>query len=218
MTTITAPISSPTIASSGRRWPKVAGVAYVGAWIVGLTAFGAGPASDASNADVARYFADHRALSAAQSLLIHGVAAVALFAVIAAVARTRTTPRAARTAGLVAVGLSLGQCVLDLWRSLVSTGSTTTTLVHTIDRIDGFKMLALAVMIEVSVTGLRHSGIIGRRMATTGKIAAVALIVSGLAYAGAVSSLLVSAEVSLLLLLTWVGYLGFATARRTGTV
>jgi hypothetical protein len=215
MTTIATATSPQPFDAMAPRWPKVAGITYVGAWVVGLTAFGAGPAANASNAEVARYFADNRVVSAAQSLLIHGVAAVALYAVLVAATRTGVFSRRAQAAGLVAVGLSLAQCVLDLWRSLLSTGSTTTTLVHAIDRIDGVKMLALAVMIGASVAGLHRAGVIGRRMAITGKAAAIALVVSGIAYAGAISSLLVAAELSLVLLLIWVGYLGFAAARRT---
>jgi hypothetical protein len=214
MTAITA-TSSPMTRSHGNRWPRIAGFTYVGAWVVGLTAFGAGPAADASNSELARYFADHRAGSATQSLLIHGVAAVALLAVVAAIARSRTSTRVAQNAGLVAVALSLVQCGLDMWRSLVSTGATTATLVHAVDRIDGVKIFALAVMIGASVAALRSAGTIGPRMATTGKVAAAALVVSGVAYAGAVRPLLVSADLSLLLLLTWVGYLGVATGRRT---
>ena len=199
---------------TGRNWPKIAGLTYVGAWVVGLTFFGVGPAADASDTEIARYFADHSAMSAMQSLLIHGVAALALLGVLVAVQRAGRSSRLAHRAGLAAVGLSLVQCVLDVYRSTVSTGSTTATLVHTIDRIDGFKMLAFAIMIAASINVFRSSGMIGRKMAIAGKVAVPALIVSGIAYATASTSLLVSADVSLVLLLVWVGYAGVAAGRQ----
>jgi hypothetical protein len=214
MTAITATTSQP-IPDISRRSPKAAGLAYVGAWIVGLTAFGTGPGADATNADIARYFADHPVSTAAQSLLIHGAAAVALYVVLTAVARTRASTRTAHIAGVLGVALSLVQFALGLWRSLVSTGSTTSTLVDVIDRVDGLKMLAFAVMIGASITALRAAATIGGRMAMTGAVATAALVVSGVAYAGAVSALLGTAAVSLVLLLTWVGHLGFAAGRGT---
>ena len=204
-----------TTERSSRNWPKIAGLTYVGAWVVGLTAFGVGPASNASDTEIARYFADHRALSTIQSLLIHGVAAVALLGVLLAVQRAGRSTRMAYRAGFTAIGLSLVQCVLDVYRSLVSTGSATATLAHTIDRIDGFKMLALAVMIAASVNIFRTTGMIGKKITITGKVAVPALVVSGIAYATATTALLVSAELSLVLLLVWVGYTGVAAGRQS---
>ena len=52
---------------------KVAGFTYVGAWVVGLAAFGAGAGASATGTEVAQYFTDHRVATALQSLLVHGV-------------------------------------------------------------------------------------------------------------------------------------------------
>ncbi|MGZ4724500.1 MAG: hypothetical protein ACXV8L_09845 [Ilumatobacteraceae bacterium] len=209
LTLTDVPIGDRTI----RRSAKVAGFTYVGAWVVGLTAFGVGPAADATDGEIARYFAGHRAVSAVQSLLIHGVAAAALLAVLIAAQHAGRSTRSAHNAGLIAVGLSMVQCVLDVWRSTVSTGSTTADLVHAIDRIDGLKMFALAAMIGASVNMFRSTGLIGKKMTIVGKVAAPALIVSGVAYAGHLLGLMVSADLSLLLLLIWVGCTGVAIAR-----
>jgi hypothetical protein len=202
-----------TIDAHGINTAKLAGFTYVGAWVVGLTAFGVGPGTNAADAEIARYFADHRALSTAQSLLIHGVAALALLVVLRTAQRSGRSTALASVGGLAAVGLSLLQCGLDVYRSVLSTGSTTAGLVHSIDRIDGVKMLALAVMIGASVRPFRRSGMIGRKMAATGTIAVPALVVSGIAYAGQVTGLLASAELSLALLLVWVAYTGVALGR-----
>ena len=213
---MTAAIALPNPpAMSTETTPKVAGLAYVGAWVVGLTAFGAGPSATASDSEIARFFAGHRAISTVQSLFIHGIAAIALLVVITTVERQGTSNRLASAAGLTAVSLSLVQCGLDIYRSMISTGTTTATLVHTIDRIDGAKMLALAVMIGASVKLFRSTGMIGRKMELVGKAAVPALVVSGLAYATATTALLAAAEVSLVLLLTWVGYTGVAASRST---
>ncbi|HVM09304.1 MAG TPA: hypothetical protein VM345_12625 [Acidimicrobiales bacterium] len=204
-----------TPAAPAPTWSKAAGITYVAAWVVGLTAFGAGPPSDATAAEVAEYFANHSISTTIQSLLIHGVAAVALFAVLRAVRRTETSSRVSHVAGVVGVALSLTQLALDGWRSLVASGSTTKRLVEVIDRVDGFKMFAFAVMIGASVGALRAAGVIGRRMAIVGVAATVALVVSGVGYAAAVESLRGIAAISLVLLLLWVGYLGVAAGRRT---
>ncbi len=214
MTTTTITFETTTNDPSHRWGPaKVAGLAYVGAWVVGLTAFGTGPATSASDREIAHYFATHSAISAAQSLLIHGVAAAALATVLVAMRRNRVATSTAMRAGFVGVGLSLVQCGLDLWRSFLATGTTTATLAHSIDRIDGLKMLAFAVMIAASVHTFRDRGLVGPKMAIVGRLAAPALVVSSIAYATATQSLMASAELSLVLLLTCVGYAGVALNR-----
>jgi hypothetical protein len=104
-----------------------------------------------------------------------------------------------------------------VYRSAVSTGSTTATLVHTIDRIDGLKMFAFAVMIAASLNVFRSTGMIGKKMTIAGKVAVPALVVSGIGYATAATAtaLMVSAELSLVLRLVWVGYTGVAAGRQS---
>lgn len=207
--------TTPTPATTTHNWSKVAGVTYVAAWVVGLTAFGGGPGTGATAGEVAGYFADHRISTTIQALLIHGVAAVALLGVLNAVRRIGVSTRTAHLGGVVGVALSLTQLALDAWRSLIATGSTTTTLVDVIDRVDGFKMFAFAVMIGAGVGALRAARVIGRRMSIVGVVATGALVVSGVGYAAAVTSLRSVAALSLVLLLVWVGYLGVAAGRRT---
>ena len=105
------------------------------------------------------------------------------------------------------------QCALDTYRSLIVSGATTATLAHTVDRIDGFKMFALAIMIGASISMFRRTGMIGNKMTIVGRVAVPALMVSGITYATATSALIVSAELSLVLLLVWVGYAGVAVSR-----
>lgn len=196
-------------------WAKLAGLGYAGVWVLGLAAFGGGPGLSASAEEVNGYFGGHRAASAMQGVLIHGIAAVALLAVVVAIGGRGLLTRPARIGGAAAVGLSLIQCGLDLWRSLFSTGATTVSLVHVIDRIDGLKMLVLALMIGTSVTAFRAASLIGTTMAVTGWVATVALVLSGLGYVLANTALAAVASLSLLLLLIWVAYTGVAVARNS---
>ena len=186
-----------------------AGGAYVAAWVVGLAAFGAGPAAGASTDEIAAWFADHRVTSALQAVLVHGVAAVALAAVLLVARRRAAVDRTTFAAGMTGVAASGVQLVLDLWRSLWSTGAATSTLVDAIDRIDGLKMLAFAVMIGAGTAAFRRAGRFGRPMAAIGVAAVAALVASGVGYLG-VDGLRGAAYASLPLLLVWVA----VTARR----
>jgi hypothetical protein len=192
----------------------LAGFTYVGAWVAGLGAFGTGAGTDATETEVVRYFHDHRLTTTVQGVLVHGVAAAALLTVLVAVRRAGASNRTSHTAGVIGVALSLVQCLLDVWRSALSTGAATADLVEVIDRIDGVKMFAFALMIGAGVPTLRAMGLIGRRMSAVGGLAALALVVSGAAYAASIDGLLVSAAVSLVLLLGWVAFEGVVAARR----
>jgi len=210
---MTITVSPTSLTSRHPATAKAAGFAYVGAWVLGLTAFAAGPATNAADNEVARFYSTHRAASATQSLLVHGVAAVALLALLVAMrARGRST-RVASVAGVCAVALSLVQCVLSVYRGLVATGSTTASLTHTITWLDGLKMLALALMIATSISVFRSTGLIGSRMTVVGMAAAGLLIVSGFAYTFTVTSILIAAVPALVLLLVWVGHTGVADSR-----
>lgn len=208
VTTLTTP-SRRSAAPS----PALAAGVYVGAWVVGLTAFGAGPGADATTAEVTAWYADHRLASALQSLSVHGVAAIALLGVLVAAHRSVRSNRVAHAAGVAGVVLSIVQLGLGLWRSAWSTGTMTADLVAAIDRLDGVKMLAFAVMIGAAVRGLRSAGLVGGRMARLGGAATVALAASGAGYLLDVAALETAAFVSLPLLLVWVGTLGIRVAR-----
>lgn len=196
------------------RPATIAAGVYVGAWVVGLTAFGSGVASDATAADIAAHHADHRVASALQSVLVHGVAAAALAAVLATAVRTAGLPKASHLAGVVGVGLSAVQLVLGLWRSLVASGTGVVTLVDIIDRVDGAKILAFAVMVGVAVPALRRVGRAGSRMTAVGHATTATLGVAGVAYLLDVEPLLWTAAPALVLLLVWVSAFAVAADRR----
>ena len=68
--TFDRPIAPTAVRPAASRFAAPAGLAYVGAWVFGLTAFGAGPAANASDTEIARYFGSHELVSVGQSLLI----------------------------------------------------------------------------------------------------------------------------------------------------
>jgi hypothetical protein len=67
--------------SSGFTRPGVAGISYVVAWVCGLALFAARPGQDATDAQLSDFYRDHPWSTSMQSVLVHGVAAVALFVV-----------------------------------------------------------------------------------------------------------------------------------------
>src|SRR5690349_13375819 len=87
-----------------------AGSWFVCAWLVGLVVAPAAPPADAPAADVAAYFAAHAWSTTLQSVLVHGIAGVALLVI----ARSLATGRAARLAGTAAAVTSLVQAAVGV--------------------------------------------------------------------------------------------------------
>jgi hypothetical protein len=192
--------------------PVVAGWAFATAWVVGVIAFPAAPAVDAAAGEVSDFYAAHPAATAVQSLLIHGFAPLALAAVFLALPVPGTARRVLRAAGSVGVGLSLLQLALGLWRSAVAgtaSPSTVDALVDAVNRIDGVKMLAFALMIAASAAALRHH----RRFTPLAVAASVSLVASAVGYLLLSPTLGLAAFVSLPLLLAWAVSAGVLSAR-----
>jgi hypothetical protein len=181
--------------------------------VVGLIAFPAGPAIDASASERAGFYADHGAATAIQSALIHGVAPLVLAAVFLALPATRRVRTAVRIAGAVGVGLSLAQLTLGLWRSAIaSTASANTVddLVDAINRLDGLKMLAFAAMIAASTAAMSQH----RRLTATAFATTAALVASAVGYLMLSTTLALAAFASLPLLLAWTAAFGTTIARK----
>src|SRR4051812_16307163 len=88
-----------------------AGSFFVSAWLVGLFVAPSAPDPDAPAATVAVHFAGHQTATTVQSLLIHGVAGVALIVLALSLA----VPRMARIAGAAAGLVSLVQAATGVW-------------------------------------------------------------------------------------------------------
>jgi hypothetical protein len=100
--------------------PAAAGVAYLVAWVTGLAVWPSNLDVAASGSQVIAAYTGHRGVAMTQSLLVHGVAAVALAIVVLSLgqaARGRDAgplTQATVVAGIGAAAISLLQCALGL--------------------------------------------------------------------------------------------------------
>lgn len=195
--------------------------AYIAAWLVGLSMKPAGVTTADANAAIVGHYVDHRAASIVQVLLVHAVAAAALlvFAVgLSRVATSQGQDRVARwcrrSTGIVVLA-SLVQAVMGV--VMITTAgsvasSTTRDVLLGIERLDALKLLALAGLCGVGVA-LARRGVLVRWTARLAAAAAACLVAAAVALAGLASALAPMAVPALVLLLLWVGVVGF-TARR----
>jgi hypothetical protein len=200
--------------------PAMAGVAYLVAWVTGLAVWPSNLDVAASGSQVIAAYTGHRGVAMTQSLLVHGVAAVALVIVVLALgqaARRRDAgPLAQATvvAGIGAAVVSLLQCALGLLLavSAVPDGDTgrAGSLFAAINRLDGLKMLALAAMAAAGAALVRRTRLLPGWLGYLGALLAVALVVSGIGYLLLSSTLAPSAYVAGLLLLAWVTSAGIS--------
>lgn len=210
--------SSSSVAGAPRRsgrTPGIAAAVYIGAWAIGLVAFASAPALDAPVAAVAEFYETHGVSSVLQAALVHLVAGLALLVVVSAMRNCGGT-RVAVRAGLVAVGLSLTQFGLEVLRGLGAGAfgpETIDGLFEAVNRLDGAKMLALAVLVGASVAPLRSAGLFGKPTAALGWATTIALVASGVGYLLLDPALGSAAYLSLPLLLAWVGFTARALER-----
>jgi hypothetical protein len=200
--------------------PAAAGVAYLVAWVTGLAVWPSNLDVAASGSQVIAAYTGHRGVAMTQSLLVHGVAAVALAIVVLALgqaARRRDAgplTQATVVAGVGAAAVSLLQCALGLLLagSAVPDGDTgrAGSLFAAINRLDGLKMLALAVMAASGAALVRRTHLLPGWLGYLGALLAVALVVSGIGYLLLSSTLAPSAYVAGLLLLAWVTSAGIS--------
>jgi hypothetical protein len=223
----------PSVAPSWRRGlatvPALAGIAYAVAWLAGLSIFSSSATVRTTGAKVLAADAGHQAAAATQFVLTEGASAVFLAVVVIAIGRAglRTADgrpvraagaaRVTITAGLVAVAISLVQCVLGVYlaTSVVPAGHVTAAgdLTDAISRLDGVKMLVLAVLALAGVALARRTSVLPGWLSYTGIALAVAIVVSGVGYLLLIDSLALAAWASLPLLLVWVTGSGIALGR-----
>ncbi|WP_405683799.1 hypothetical protein OG204_01635 [Streptomyces sp. NBC_01387] len=202
---------------------RAAGYTHAAAWILGLAvAWGATPEVGDTHAGITTAYADRPFQAVAQALLVHGVAAVALVFVGSGVLdRARrtgnTVARSAGWAGIVAGAFGCAQLVLELiaipGADPASPGRTG-ALFEAVQRLDGVKMVALAVLAAAACVASRRDALLRRREVVLGWILAVTITVSGIGYLLLSTTLTPAAFISLPLLLIWIAALGAALRRR----
>ena len=209
---------------SGLRLPAVAGVGYVGAWLAGLVVWPSNVEVSATGHEVLAAYSGHQAAAQVQYALVEGAAAFALAAVVLCLGRAalRRAPiplgTALIVAGIGAAAVSLVQCVLgqQLAGSVVpsANASRAGSLLQLIDRLDGVKMILLALMALVTAVLVRRVQLLPPWLGWTAVVLATALIVSGSGYLLLDSGLASAAYASLPLLLFWICAAGVALGRR----
>jgi hypothetical protein len=206
-------------ATSARRLltiPAIAGAGYTLSWIAGLAVPAPSLGLRASGPAIVAALRGHGPALAAQFTLTEGLPAIGIAVVSAALARTARrhgAPMAARFAfgfGLAAAVISALQFVLGLVLAATSAPGLAHVLYQSVNRMDGVKMLALAVLGAAGAATVA----LPRWLRWTGAALAVAITCSGLVYLFLVPSLAVAAGPALVLLLAFITGCGIMIGMR----
>ncbi len=190
----------------------VVGVGYSLSWIAGLSVPAPNPGLGASGAQVAAVFAGHGPALAMQFALTEGLPAAGIAVIAVALARTAATQaatkagrgaRAARVvlaAGLTAAIISALQFALGLVLTATTAPGAAHVLYVSVNRLDGVKMLALAVLGAAAAA----TGALPRWLSITGIALAVSITFSSLVYLLLLPGLAVAAGPALVLLMLFI--------------
>ena len=184
----------------------VTGIAYTLSWIAGLAVAAPSPKLTASGAQIATALAGHQTAVAVQFALTEGLPAAGLAIIAVALARAArrsgaaAAARAALIAGAAAALISLLQFVLGAVLAGTASPSTAHLLYDAVNRLDGVKMLALAVLALAGAA----SRVLPRWLRYTGIALAIAITASGIAYLLLLQGLAILAIPSGVLLLVFI--------------
>lgn len=197
--------------------PGLTGIGYTLSWVAGLAVPVPSPPLGATGSEVVTALAGHGPAVAAQFALTEGLPAIGIVVVsvaLARFARHRGGPVASRfalVAGLVAAAISAVQAVLGMTLAATSAPGPASLLYACADRLDGGKMLALAVLgaAAAAMTALP------RWLRWTAAALAVTITGSGLVYLLLAASLAAAAGPALVLLLVFMTGCGIMIGMRT---
>ena len=207
--------------SGHRRLLTVSGLAGVGyslSWIAGLAVPAPYPGFGASGTEIVAALSGHGPAVAAQFALTEGLPAAGIAVIAVALARTARrsgstgAARFALVAGLAAAVISAMQFGLGLALTATSAPGPAHLLFTSVDRLDGVKMLALAVLGAAAATMIA----LPRWLRWTGIALAVAITCSGLVYLLLIASLAAAAGPALVLLLAFMTGCGIMTGMTAG--
>jgi hypothetical protein len=190
----------------------VTGIAFTLSWIAGLSVAAPSPSLTASGAEIVAALAGHGTAVATQFALTEGLPAIGLAVVSVALARAARRSGAAAAArfalgaGVAAALISLVQFVLGLVLAGTSAPGTAGMLYEAVNRLDGVKMFALAILGLAAAA----SGVLPRWLRYTGIALAVAMVASGVPYVLLLQGGAVLAYVSGPLLLLFITGTGIA--------
>ncbi|MEV5708561.1 hypothetical protein [Actinoallomurus sp. NPDC052274] len=195
--------------------PAVTGVTYVLSWVAGLSLGAPSPKLTASGTEIVTAMAGHEGAVAAQFLLTEGLPTAGLATISVLLARTAlragsaTAGRITGVAGVAAAVISLTQFVLGLALSRTTVPGTAHLLFQAGDRLDGVKMLTLAVVGAAAAA----SGALPRWLRCAGGALAVSIAASGVVYLFLLQGLAPLAAPALILLLIFVAGAGSTLGR-----
>jgi hypothetical protein len=203
------------------RLLPVAGSVYVLAWVLGLVLGPAAPDPGARAADIQAFYADHGAPVVVQSLLVHGVAGIALALLAFGFARALSTwppeARWIRLTGLSAAATSLLQVLLALTAVAVAdtaAASTTKALFSAVNYADTVKLLLIASFAVTVTWAATRAGVLPAWVRVLGRLLAPLLVLGGLAFVIDNAVLYLILEVSLVVLLLWTASASWVIGRR----
>jgi hypothetical protein len=220
--TTSAGPAGPGPARGGRRrgWltvPGLTGIGYTLSWLGGLAVPAPSPRLGAPGAEVVTALAGHGPAVAAQFTLTEGLPAIGIAVITVALARFarrrggQAAARFALASGLVAAAISAVQAVLGMALAATTAPGTAYLLSAGVDRLDGVKMLALAVLGAAAAT----MAALPRWLRWTAGALAVAITGSGLVYLLLAASLAAAAGPALVLLLAFMTGCGIMIGMRT---
>ncbi len=214
--------TAPPLRTGHRPWlltvPGLAGVCYSLSWIAGLAVPAPAPGFGASGAEIVAALSGHGPAVAAQYALTEGLPAAGIAVIAFALSRTARRSRAtvaarfALMAGLAAAVISVVQFGLGLALTATSAPGPAHLLFASIDRLDGAKMLALAVLGAATATMTA----LPRWLRWTGIALTVAITCSGLVYLLLIAPLAAAAGPALVLLLAFMTGCGIMTGMTAG--
>jgi len=214
--------TAPPLRTGHRRWlltvPGLAGLGYSLSWIAGLAVPAPSPGLGASGAGIVAALSGHGPALAAQYALTEGLPAAGIALIAVALSRTArrcgatVSARFALVAGLVAAVISAMQFALGLALTATSAPGPAHLLFASIDRLDGAKMLALAVLGAAAATMTA----LPRWLRWTGIALTVAITCSGLVYLLLIAPLAAAAGPALVLLLAFMTGCGIMTGMTAG--
>jgi len=215
-----------------RRWvPVVAGIGFTVSWACGLALPVPNLAVTAPAAEILAKYGPHLGLLQAQFALTEGLPAIGLAVIslaLALLARrvgsgAEAGARRARViavAGMVAAVISVTQYALGVmlagWALPDHAAGRSSFLWEAINRLDGVKMFALAVLASAAVALTAPTGPLARWLRYSSLALAVSITVSGVAYLFLIQDLSWAAYVAGVALLVWVTGMGVVLGRIPG--
>jgi hypothetical protein len=209
---------------SRRRWiPVAAGIGFTVSWASGLVLPVPNLAPTASAAEIVARYGPHLATVQAQFALTEGLPALGLAVVafvLAGVARRSGSGAGRARVMAVAATISVAQYALGVmlagWALPDHAAGHASALWQALNRLDGVKMFALAVLAVAAVALTAPSGPLPRWLRYASLALAASITISGVAYLFLIQALAPMAYVAGVALLVWVTGMGLALGRAPG--